>query len=203
MPKIKLTKTELKSQQDALKQFRRFLPTLQLKKQQLQVEIRSSLERLEKNEAEYKRLLNSLQDWIALFGDAAAAERLGKIVRLDRVISETWNIAGVEVPVFKDAEFTVLEFDLYAEDPWFEDAVAVIKELIMLTESGKLIQEQHRLLREELMTTTQRVNLFEKVKIPEARENIRRIRIFLSDMDTSSVVRSKIAKKKSQEVNAA
>ena len=50
--------------------------------------------------------------------------------------------------------------------------------------------------------TTQRVNLFEKVKIPECRENIRRIGIYLGDMDTSAVVRSKIAKSKLQETVA-
>ena len=39
MAKIKLTKGELKKQRDSLKQFRRYLPTLQLKKQQLQMKI--------------------------------------------------------------------------------------------------------------------------------------------------------------------
>jgi vacuolar-type H+-ATPase subunit D/Vma8 len=37
---IKLTKNELKSQKESLKMFKRYLPTLQLKKQQLQTEIR-------------------------------------------------------------------------------------------------------------------------------------------------------------------
>ena len=40
MAKIKLTKNELKFQRDALKRFQRYLPTLQLKKQQLQMEVR-------------------------------------------------------------------------------------------------------------------------------------------------------------------
>ena len=35
MAKVKLTKTALKQERDALKQYERFLPTLQLKKQQL------------------------------------------------------------------------------------------------------------------------------------------------------------------------
>ena len=39
MSKIRLTKMELKAQGDALKRFQRFLPMLQLKKQQLQAEI--------------------------------------------------------------------------------------------------------------------------------------------------------------------
>ena len=43
---------------------------------------------------------------------------------------------------------------------------------------------------------TQRVNLFEKVLIPRTREQIRRIRIYLSDAERAAVVRSKIAKRK-------
>jgi V/A-type H+-transporting ATPase subunit D len=47
-----------------------------------------------------------------------------------------------------------------------------------------------------LRIVTQRVNLFEKVKIPESKENIRRINIYIGDQQTNSVGRSKIAKKK-------
>lgn len=203
MAKIKLSKSELKTQQDALKQFMRFLPTLQLKKQQLQMEIRRSTERMEENESEYRQALAELQSWVALFGDDVAAARLIEIVSLTGITSESWNIAGVEVPVFKEATFNVKSYDLYLEDAWFSDAVNKIQELIILRESGKLLKEQNHLLSRELTTTSQRVNLFEKIKIPECRENIRRIRIYLSDMDTSGVVRSKIAKKKTQERSAA
>ena len=52
------------------------------------------------------------------------------------------------------------------------------------------------LIEAELRVTTQRVNLFEKVKIPECQENIRKIRIMLGDLETSAVARSKIAKRK-------
>lgn len=203
MAKIKLTKTELKAQQDSLKQFMRFLPTLQLKKQQLQMEIRRSIERMEQNDSEYRKTLADLESWVALFGDDEAATQLSDTVKLTEITSESWNIAGVEVPVFKKASFEVKEYDLYLKDAWFSDAVANIQKLLTLREDGKMLKEQNRLLGRELMTTTQRVNLFEKVKIPECRENIRRIRIYISDMDTSGVARSKIAKKKSQEGAAA
>ena len=43
---------------------------------------------------------------------------------------------------------------------------------------------------------TQRVNLFEKVLIPRAKENIKVIQIGLGEQERSAVVRSKIAKKK-------
>jgi vacuolar-type H+-ATPase subunit D/Vma8 len=67
------------------------------------------------------------------------------------------------------------------------------------TVSAKVLQEQYDLLSAELVTTSQRVNLFEKVKIPECRENIRKIGIFLGDMNTSAVARCKIAKQKAEE----
>ena len=202
MPKIKLTKTELKTQQDALKQFSRFLPTLQLKKQQLQVELQQSTARLNKNRAEQEQLDNKLDAWIALFGDTIAAQRLPELLKLDKIEVEEWNIAGVIVPVFKAANFTVAEYNFFELDSWYDDAIEVLKAVISLREAYKILEEQHRLLAKELRTTTQRVNLFEKVKIPECKESIRVIRIYLGDIDTAAVARSKIAKRKSQEVAA-
>jgi V/A-type H+-transporting ATPase subunit D len=57
-----------------------------------------------------------------------------------------------------------------------------------------VLTSQHSRLRDELRTTSQRVNLFEKVKIPETGENIRTIQIYLGDEQTAAVVRGKIAK---------
>ena len=65
MAKIKFTKTELKNQQDAKKQFERFLPTLQLKKQQLQMEVRQSADALEANLEAQKELQKALDDRLA------------------------------------------------------------------------------------------------------------------------------------------
>ncbi|MCP3967640.1 MAG: V-type ATP synthase subunit D [Lentisphaerae bacterium] len=199
MPKIKLTKTELKSQQDSLKQFTRFLPTLQLKKQQLQLEMRSSSARLKENEVEQEKTRLRLNAWLALFGDEQGTELLPELLSLKSIASDVSNIAGVNVPIFIKANFEVADYDLFKLDSWIDDAVEMLKELISLQEAHKILEEQHRLLARELRTTTQRVNLFEKVKIPECKENIRCIRIYLGDLDTAGVVRSKIAKRKSQE----
>ena len=59
-----------------------------------------------------------------------------------------------------------------------------------------IIARQRDLLADELRLTTQRVNLFEKVKIPETRADIKRIGIYLGDQQTAQVVRGKISKKK-------
>ena len=62
--------------------------------------------------------------------------------------------------------------------------------------SRSTLEKQVELLGKELRTTSQRVNLFEKVKIPEAKENIRIIGVYLGDQQTAAVVRGKISKKK-------
>ena len=62
----------------------------------------------------------------------------------------------------------------------------------------EIVERKLALLQDELRKVIQRVNLFEKVIIPEARENIRRIRIALGDRMTAAVARAKIAKEKLQ-----
>ena len=199
MAKVKLTKTALKQQRDSMKQFLRFLPTLQLKKQQLQLEMRNCLERIRANERKEQALKDSLSSWIALFGDDSAIERIKGYVLLSGLETGSLNIAGVNVPVYKSASFTVKPYDLAQEELWVDDAIETVKRIIEMQAERDIIREQYRLIAQELRVTTQRVNLFEKVKIPECKENIRTIQIYIGDMDTAAVGRSKIAKRKLQE----
>ena len=196
MAKIKFTKTEQKNQQDQLKQFQRFLPTLQLKKQQLQAEVRLSIEALEANLAAQKILERELASCIAFFGNSKDADFIASKVRVKRVVAGFANIAGINIPTFDHVEFEETVWDLFETNWYVDDAINALKSAVSLREAYRIIEEQHRLLSEELRTTSQRVNLFEKVKIPECKENIRKIRIMLGDMDTAAVARSKIAKNK-------
>ena len=202
MSKLKLTKTELKAQSDALKQYRRFLPTLQLKKQQLQVELRKSRALVEANRSEYAALRAKLDAFVGLYADAGAAEFIKNNLSVVQVIKSTANIAGVTVPVFDRVEFLRQNYDLYESEFWMDGGIAAVEQLISLKEAGNVLEEQYHLLNIELLSTTQRVNLFEKVKIPECMENIRKIQIYLGDATTAAVVRSKIAKRKMQEAAA-
>ena len=92
---------------------------------------------------------------------------------------------------FKDISYSLFEYPL-----WVDSGIEALKKASVYDARVKTLQEQIDLLNKELRTTSQRVNLFEKVKIPEAKENIRRIGIYLGDQQTSAVVRGKIAKKK-------
>ena len=193
MAKIKLTKNELKTQRDALKRFQRYLPTLQLKKQQLQMEMRKLDLEISKKRHEEEVARSSLSIWIRLYSEPID---LSEYVSIQRLKTSRGNIAGVNIPILDDLEFHEETPDLFETDAWMDRGVDTLKQLMRLRVERQVMEEQHRLLNEELRTTTQRVNLFEKVKIPEAKENIRVIRIFMGDQQTAAVARSKIAKGK-------
>ncbi|MDD4539733.1 MAG: V-type ATP synthase subunit D [Lentisphaeria bacterium] len=202
MAKIKLTKNELKFQRDALKRFQRYLPTLQLKKQQLQMEVRHVREEIADLNQQMADLTEKGAATIALLAGPDAgglAELLG--VSAWRVGER--NVAGIDVPVFQGVDFADLDYDLFATAPWFDDALAMARKHIELHLHRLLVEEMLALLEQELRVVTQRVNLFEKVKIPEAKENIRMINIYLGDQQTNSVGRSKIAKGKCAQRDAA
>lgn len=196
MAKIKYTKNELKAQRDALKRFKRYLPTLLLKKQQLQLELRLLDQRIEAKQDEQRTFVEELGPWIKLF---AVPVDLARHLHLAEVKTSTGNIAGVNIPVLKEVVLTRLPLDLHATESWHDDGLAAIERALRMKVELNILREQRRLIADELRTTSQRVNLFEKVKIPEARNNIRMIRIYLGDVQTSEVARGKIAKKKTAE----
>ncbi len=200
---VKLTKNELKVQKDRLKQFQRYLPTLQLKKQQLQSVVMQVTAQLEQVARQRQAAVAGLDDWVAVFAENDSfpeEKRLGALIRPRHVVCGEQNIAGVTVPVFQELSFEDIRYDVADYPLWVDTAAVRLREIARLDALEKTLRRQIELLERELRATAQRVNLFEKVKIPEAKENIRVIGIYLGDQQTSAVVRGKIAKKKLQEV---
>ena len=197
MAKIKLTKTELKAQTDALKRFQRFLPMLQLKKQQLQSEIAGIVAKAEEVAARERAVREDLNRWVGLV--ATDAELLGGLVKVKEVRTGSANIAGVAIPTFDSIVTDVKEVDLWATPAWIDSAVEATTRILSLQCERAIYEEQRRLVTAELHQTSQRVNLFEKVKIPQCREAIRVIKIALGDEQTAAVTRGKIAKSRTPE----
>lgn len=192
MAKVKLTKTELKARTDALKRFQRFLPMLQLKKQQLQGEI-AAISAKADEVAEKERLLRGeISGWVGLFAtEASLVEGLVKVVE---VKTSTANVAGVTIPTFESIRTEVKEIDKWDTPAWIDSASEAVSRILSLQSERAVYDEQRRLVTEELQLTSQRVNLFEKVKIPECKEAIRVIKIALGDEQAAAVTRGKIAK---------
>ena len=194
MAKIKLTKNELKVQKDALKMYRRYLPTLTLKKQQLQSEIRTIEANAKAVRKEREDLEFGFREWIAVFSETDAFPK--GIITVSNIRKGTGNIAGVDIPTFEGADFYRGDYDLYETPLWVDIAANHMEKAMLLDMEAEVLDEQVRLLEIELRATSQRVNLFEKVKIPETEENIKKISIYMADQQVSAVVRSKISKRK-------
>ena len=201
MAKIKLTKNEQKAQKDSLKMYQRYLPTLTLKKQQLQTEIRTIDAKAKAVREQRVQLEKEFKVWISVFGEENAFTP--DMVTVRNIKKGIGNIAGVNIPVYEGAEFSRGDYDLYATPLWIDLAADRMEKALSLDLEASVLDEQVRLLSRELRTTTQRVNLFEKVKIPEAKQNIKKISVYLGDQQVSAVVRSKISKKKIDARNAA
>lgn len=193
MGKIKLTKNELKAQRDDLERFTRYLPMLRLKKQQLQLEIRTLNRKIDRCTEDEAVLEADVEPWISLFSERYSWE---SHLDVSEIRSSAGNIAGVDIPVLERIEFSREIPDLFLAPLWIDDALELLEKWIRIRIERNFLKEQERVLEAELRTTTQRVNLFEKVKLPEARENIRIIRIFMGDEQTAAVARSKLAKGK-------
>lgn len=193
--KIKLTRTELKQQRDALARFIRYLPTLKLKQQQVQSCIVQTLQTFRRKQQEVNATEKTISEYDNLFNDLAGVN-FTKLATPVSVDTSTHSIAGVYVPKFETITFPEADFSLFATATWVDKALADLKKLNHQTAELGILQEGLDLLQAELKKVMQRVNLFEKVMIPTTIENIRRIRIALGDQMTAGVARAKIAKAK-------
>jgi V/A-type H+-transporting ATPase subunit D len=192
--KPKFNKTALKGQRDALAKYQKFLPILLLKKMQLQLVIRQLEPELEVKRRELDETLASVRPWAKLLSEPTV--EIEDYLQVEQVRTKKDNIAGVEVPEFDEVVYKDFFYSLFATPPWLDKAVAVLRRLVAVREELRVLLTKEALLKEELRTTTQRVNLFEKKLIPELRENIRKIKIFLGDEETAAVGRAKLAKGK-------
>jgi len=193
--KIRLTRPELKRQRDMLGRYERYLPMLKLKQQQLQVTVREVAHRIRTAEQALAAARARFASYQAVMAQRAGVD-VHRLAAPEAVATETHNVAGINVPVFKSVAFAVVDYSLFATPPWVDRALADLRDVNRARAEVDVLQQQHDILQRELTKIIQRVNLFEKIKIPEALEAIRVIRIHLGDEMTAAVGRAKIAKAK-------
>lgn len=195
MAEIKLNKTELKHQKTLLDQLTKYLPTLQLKKQQLQVEVNNVRIFMEELLEKMEVLKQQITTWSILLSQKLPVD-IHDFLHVDDILFTQENIAGVEVPFFEDVKFLEKDYSEFSTPLWFDRAVIELKEVIELREQMKITAQRQALLEEELRQTNIKVNLFEKRLIPLCKENIKKIKIFLGDQEIASICNAKIAKDK-------
>lgn len=193
MKKVKLTKHELRKQKDDLKRYNRYLPTLYIKKRQLQKEVERIRGELAHVKQSQNRLLEEVLPWVSLFSEDVD---IADLIQLRGVRMMEENIAGVDIPVLDQVDLETKRYDLFTYPLWVDRAMEFLRKMIHLKIQRTVLEEQKQRLSEELRIASQRVNLFEKVKIPETRDAIRKISIRLADLQTGAVGWARIAKKK-------
>ncbi len=192
---LALNKTTLKSQRDQSKLYRRFLPSLELKRQQLQVAWRQSADELARLNVQVERVYDDLRTLYPMIGGSTInVAEMKDWVRIAELAVQTENIVGTPVPKLDVLRLDVEPYSRLIMPFWVDSLIAALQQMVRLQVQVKIVNERTETLAAALRRVTQRVNLFDKVLIPRAEENIRRIEIFLSDQERAAVVRCKIAK---------
>ena len=192
---LKLTKAELRNQQTRLSQFQKYLPTLQLKKAMLQFEVSLAQMEVDRLNEEMRLVRHQVDDFSHFLLEKVSYD-LKSYADVLHVKKHYENIAGVEIPIFDAIVFKEAEFDLFDTPAWTDQATEILRELVVIREKIHIGLEKKKALEKELRAVSIRVNLFEKILIPRALENIKKIRIFLSDQQLAMVAQAKVAKKK-------
>jgi V/A-type H+-transporting ATPase subunit D len=195
MSVLKLTKNELRNQQTQLNQLQRYLPTLQLKKSMLQFEVNNVYTEITVLKEELVRKKSTIEGFSSLLLEKVDYD-LTAYADIQYVKKRYENIAGVEIPIFEQVVFRPPVYFLYDTPAWTESATALLQDMVVVREQLGITQEKRRALERELREVSIRVNLFEKILIPRAQENIKKIRIFLGDQMLTAVAQAKVAKAK-------
>jgi V/A-type H+/Na+-transporting ATPase subunit D len=194
MPKVSLSKSSLQKERTQLKLYQKMLPSLDLKRQQLTIELAKAKAEYEAIKARLDMLMSSTADQLPMI----AFEKIGVsgLVKMEAVSVGSENIVGVRLPVMKQLKCSVREYSLFTKPFWVDILVDRLREAAELSARIHVAEKRLKILEQAKRRISQRVNLFEKVLIPTVRGNIKRIVTYLGDMERTSVVRSKIAKKK-------
>ncbi|MEJ2456508.1 MAG: V-type ATP synthase subunit D [Candidatus Thiodiazotropha sp.] len=194
MARLALSKSSLSVQNRRLKTFERYLPSLDLKRRQLIAERAKAARAIGVTEREIAALREQVESGLPMgSNEEVNIENLVRIAHLD--LGEE-NVMGVRLPFVSTIELKQADYALLAKPEWVDNFAWRMQEMLRLRVRIQVERRRLALLDEAVRTITQRVNLFDKVLIPQARDNIRRIRIFLADGERAAVVRAKIAKGK-------
>jgi len=192
---MRLTKNELRNQQIRLAQFQKYLPTLQLKKAMLQFEVSLAQTELSQLIEELDHCRTKVEKFAPFLLDTVLVNAVAYADVLH--VKKTYeNIAGVEIPLFEKITFRQADYALFDTPIWTDAAVKILQEHATIKEKIGIAEEKKRALEKELRAVSIRVNLFEKILIPRATANIKKIRIFLNDQQLAAVAQAKVAKKK-------
>jgi len=194
MARTPLSKSQLSKEKENLASYGRYLPALDLKRQQLMAARAQARREKAEIEARIAAAIAEAGEAIPMLADRRI--ELDGLARLGAVRVADRNIAGVRLPVAEHVEVIRAPYGRMVRPHWVDAVADRLEAAIRLRVEARLAARRVEILEAAVVRITQRVNLFDKVLIPQARENIRRINVYLGDAERAAVVSAKIAKKK-------
>ena len=201
MAKLKLSKSALQQERNQLKLYQRTLPSLDLKRRQLTVELAKARQALAAARLAVEELETNIGEQLPMLANPDITVK-GLVEMTDFELGEE-NVVGVRLPVLERIHCTVADYSLLAKPAWVDVLVQRLRDAAEQRTQVLVAAERVRILEYQEKRVTQRVNLFDKILIPTAQKNIQRIQIFLGDAERAAVVRSKLAKAKQARQRAA
>lgn len=194
MSKLALNKSSLNQQKRKLGTYQRFLPALEMKREQLMQETKKAEQLVRQKQQHVAELSQFIGEQLPMLGAKNVA--VEDLVTLGKIHVREENLLGLRLPVLEGVDVDVVPYSYLARPHWVDNFVRSYQQLLQEKVGLSLLERRLYLLKLALRTTTQRVNLFSSVLIPGAQKNIKRIRLFLDDQERAGVVRSKLAKQK-------
>lgn len=192
MARLSLNKSALHKAERQLKIYQRFLPSLDLKRKQLIAERAKARQALRESGNRLTELHSIIASELPMLADHEVG--LERLVTIDGSELGEENVLGICLPVLKQVYLKRRAYSFLIRPHWVDRVQELMAEVLTLQLRMQVQQEGERRLEKAVRKITQRVNLFDKVLIPRAHENIRKICIFLADGERAAVVRAKIAK---------
>jgi len=121
-----------------------------------------------------------------------------EILLMDEIETFSKKVVGVNIPEIKEITFKIADVSWWNMPAWVPGGIALMKEVITLNLKADNLQQQIEILDLARKKTTQKVNLYEKVQIPEYEDAIMKIKRFLEDKENISKAAQKIVKKRKE-----
>lgn len=194
MAQVVLSKSQLTREKESLASHRRYLPALDLKRQQLMAERNKARAAKVQRERDARRAIEDAGAALPMLADRRVV--LDGLVKVKSVRMGMQNVAGVRLPVVEEIELDVAPYGFLTRPHWVDAVVRRLETAIRLRLESLVADERVAILDKAVTRISQRTNLLEKILIPEAERNIRRILVFLGDAERAGVVAAKLAKSK-------
>lgn len=195
--KIQYNKSAIQQYKKQLEIREKALPTLQSKETALRMEVKKSKQALESKqkqvEEEMKKLENMDRFWV----------EFPELIQIKNAEVKIRNIAGVRIPLLASVNYEVADYALFSQPAWIPTGVDILKKIIRLRVEIKITERQFQILNLARKKTTQKVNLYEKVQIPQYQNAMRMVKRFLEDKENLSKAAQKLVKKRHERKEAA